>query len=283
LRFLPRKLEAYATYLSNDPYSMTQRHALTQSDGNLRMMKQKPTTQDSDSPTIGLGWQIAVSILVVLHVLAVLAEPLRFFSQSPVKFASEEARLLRMATGPYVDFMYLSHGYSFFAPNPGPSHLLECELVLISKDATSAEPSSIGRPAFVDANRNVSPQSSWRVFPNRKTDWPRLLYHRHFMLSEFYQTQFAPLSLTEQDKLAPAILETWKQDRQLYEQLQKSIQANLAQAYPDQVATLRRIEHALPSEVQILVERWKLTDPRLYLELSEGDAPATTPESMPKP
>lgn len=247
------------------------------------MIQQKQITKNSDSPTIGRGWQIAVSVLVLLHVLAVLAEPLRFFSQSPVKFASEEARLLRLATGAYVDFMYLSHGYSFFAPNPGPSHLLECELVPISNDVRMTEPSGGNRPVFVDANRNVSPQSNWRVFPNRKTDWPRLLYHRHFMLSEFFHTQFAPMSLAEQDKLAPAILETWKQDRQLYEQLQKSVRTNLAQAYPDQVPTLRRIEHALPSEVQILVERWKLTDPRLYLELAEGDAAATTPESMPKP
>lgn len=247
------------------------------------MNKQKTTTKDIHNPTFGRGWQIAVSVLVLLHVLAVLAEPLRFFSQSPVKFSSEEARLLRVTTGPYVDFMYLSHGYSFFAPNPGPSHLLECELIPNSNAADRGESIETNRPVFVDANRSVSPKSSWRVFPDRKSDWPRLLYHRHFMLSEFYQTQFAPVSIAEQEKLEPAILETWKQDRQLYEQLQTSIQSNLAQAYPDHTIALRRIEHALPSEVQILVDRWRLTDPRLYLELSEGNLPTPPQESMPKP
>lgn len=252
-------------------------------DSPLKMIKQKPIAKDGSSPTIGRGWQVAVSVLVLLHLLAVLAEPLRFFSQSPVKFSSEEARLLRVTTGRYVDFMYLSHGYSFFAPNPGPSHLLECELVPTSNAGDASGAAATSRPVFAGANRVVSPKSSWRVFPERKSDWPRLLYHRHFMLSEFYQTQFAPVSIAEQEKLEPAILETWKQDRQLYEQLQKSIQANLAQAYPDHTATLRRIEHALPSEVQILVDRWKLTDSRLYLELSEGNLPMPPQESMPKP
>jgi hypothetical protein len=219
------------------------------------MTNHKLTARNDDSPSIGRGWCFAISLFVVLHLLAVLAEPLRFFSRSPVKYASEEARLLRMATGPYVDFTYLSHGYSFFAPNPGPSHLLECEL----KD------------------------SRWRVFPDRKNDRPRLLYHRFFMLSEFYQTQFAPATLADQDKLDKETLTQWKQDREQYEQLQASIRANLAQGNSDQKVTLRRIEHILPSEYQILVDRWKLTDPRLYVELSEGDAIMPAPAPSPAP
>jgi hypothetical protein len=236
-----------------------------QHDHNAGVHPADQRTLDSTQPstyvssTISGKWMLAVSVFVGLHLLAVLAEPLRFFSRSPVKYASEEARLLRMATGPYVDFMYLSHGYSFFAPNPGPSHLLECE---------------------------VNSDSKWRVFPDRKDDWPRLLYHRFFMLSEFYNTQFAPATLAEQDKLDQDTLSQWKQDREQYEQLQASIRTNLAKDNPDHQATLRRIEHILPSEYQILVERWKLTDPRLYVELSEGDAPAPTqvpPESLPQP
>ncbi len=246
------------------------------------MTKHIPAKTDKNLPTIGRGWRVVISLLAVWQVLAVLAEPLRFFSQSPVKFASEEARLLRLATRPYSDFMYLSHGYSFFAPNPGPSHLLECEMRPNSNVAMDVRQANTGRPLSI-ANRQSSHESNWRIFPDGKQDWPRLFYHRHFMLSEFYHAQFAPAVLAEQEKLDAGIRDQWQQDRHLYEQLQKSIQTNLAQAYPNCTVSLRRIEHALPSEYQVLVERWKLTDPRLYVELLEGDTPMTSPESLPKP
>jgi hypothetical protein len=57
----------------------------------------------------------------------------------------------------------------------------------------------------------------------------------------------------------------------LYQKLQASIEGNLLRTKPDESLQLRRIEHALPSEYQVLGEGWKLTDPRLYLELSEGE------------
>lgn len=226
------------------------------------------------------NWRVLLSLAVVLHLLAVVAEPLRFFSASPVKFASEDARLLRLATQRYSDFMYLSHGYSFFAPNPGPSHLLECEIALNSNVDLAAEP-PLGRPAFLTASRELSKRSSWRVFPDRMQDRPRLIYHRFFMLSEFYHTQFAPATLAEQAKLDTAIVEQWKQDRQMYEQLQNSIVKNLEGKHANHKITLRRVEHALPSEYQIFEERWKLTDPRLFLVLPEGDAPASPERLLP--
>ncbi len=248
----------------------------------LTMTKQKMLGKDGRGHTMGRGLRFAISMLAVLHLLAVLAEPLRFFSQSPVKYAAEEARVLRMATGLYVDFMYLSHGYSFFAPNPGPSHLLECEMKPNLKSTSTTKTPNTGRPVVVDSRRTDSQDSRWRVFPDRKVDWPRLLYHRYFMLSEFYQSQFVPATLADQDKLDKDTLTEWTRDRQQYERLQESIRVNLSQTYPDQKTTLRRIEHILPSEYQILVDRWKLTDPRLYVELSEGDVTAAPIESLPK-
>ncbi|MDZ4848892.1 MAG: hypothetical protein SGI77_06335 [Pirellulaceae bacterium] len=229
---------------------------------------------------MGRNWRVFLSFAVVLHLLAVAAEPLRFFSASPVKFASEDARLLRMVTQRYSDFMYLSHGYSFFAPNPGPSHLLECEIAPNSNVDLAAEP-PLDRPAFANSSRELSKKSSWRVFPDRRQDRPRLLYHRFFMLSEFYHTHFAPATLAEQSKLDTAIVEQWKQDRRMYEQLQKSILANLEGKHLNHEISLRRVEHALPSEYQIFVDRWKMTDPRLYLVLPEGDASASPERLLP--
>lgn len=199
--------------------------------------------QDDALPTIkSIKWRIALSVLLALHVLAVVAEPLRFFSRSPVKSSSEEARLIRNSLGRYVDFMYLSHGYFFFAPNPGPAHLLEIQI----------EPS-----------RTL-------LWPDRKQQWPRLLYHRHFMLTEFYHTLFAPASLEGEAALDQQLLERWRADRDLYERLQASIRNNISKQHADRTVKLRRIEHALPTEEQVLQNGWSLTDPRLYSEIPEG-------------
>lgn len=66
---------------------------------------------------------------------------------------------------PYLQLLYLNHGYRFFAPNPGPSTLLGWTLEFADGHAEQGE------------------------IPHR-TIWPRLYYHRHFMLTEFLN--FAP-------------------------------------------------------------------------------------------
>jgi hypothetical protein len=234
-------------------------------------------------PTIPRNARIALSVLAVFQILSVAAEPLRFFTQSPVKFAAEDARWLRWLTGAYVDFMYLSHGYSFFAPNPGPSHLLECEIIPRGPTADGRAVHSTGRPVVAKDGQAMQGTSSWRVFPDRRNDRPRLLYHRYFMLSEFYQTQFAPASLADAAQLEANVLERWKEDRRRYTQLQDSIRENLSMKYPDHTIIMRRIEHGLPSEYQILVDGWKLTDLRLYVELAEGEPPTGIQEKLPPP
>jgi hypothetical protein len=65
---------------------------------------------------------------------------------------------------PYLDVLSLGNGYRFFAPEPGPSHLVRYEATL--DDGTLEQ----------------------GVFPNRDIHRPRLLYHRYFMLSEFMNT-----------------------------------------------------------------------------------------------
>jgi hypothetical protein len=210
----------------------------------------------TEPPRLGKVLRVGISLAVVLHLLAVFAEPYRFFSQSSVKPGSEEALWLRRSLAPYVEFMYLSHGYSFFAPNPGPSHLLL---------ATFGTPS---------ANGDYHPYlttSTQRVMPDRQHDRPRLLYHRYFMLAEFYHNLFAPKALADLEQLEPALRTRWEEDLRLYQKLQASIEGNLLRTKPEQKLQLRRIEHALPSEYQVLGEGWKLTDPRLYLELPEGE------------
>lgn len=60
---------------------------------------------------------------------------------------------------PYLDLLYLNHGYSFFAPEPGPSYIMRYEV--------HQEDGSVVRGRL----------------PDLEEYWPRLLYHRYFMLA----------------------------------------------------------------------------------------------------
>lgn len=96
-----------------------------------------------------------VSVLLMLHLVAIASAPL---AMEP---ASLPAQKVFGFFRPYLDAAYLNHGYHFFAPEPGPSHLIRYEL------------------AFSDGHMENG------VFPNPVEQRPRLNYHRHFMLSEF--------------------------------------------------------------------------------------------------
>lgn len=104
-----------------------------------------------------------VSLLVILHVGAVFLGP---FSTPPQ--TSDLAMSWARACQPYLDALSLSNGYRFFAPEPGPSHLVRYELTLA--DGSTRE----------------------GTFPDRNEHKPRLLYHRYFMLSEFLNTLSNP-------------------------------------------------------------------------------------------
>jgi hypothetical protein len=98
-----------------------------------------------------LRW--AVNLWLVFHISAIIVAPLSVAPSSD---------LIQSAWGffqPYLQLLYLNHGYHFFAPEPGESTLL----------------------AFA-AERADGTVVSGRI-PNR-TIVPRLLYHRHFMLTE---------------------------------------------------------------------------------------------------
>ncbi|MCE9605765.1 MAG: hypothetical protein K8U03_12795 [Planctomycetia bacterium] len=112
------------------------------------------------SPWVRAG----VSLLLVYHLAAVLLEPLA----TPPHFVgppSEIPELLRPKFRAYATALSLDHAYKFFAPDPGESHLIRYDL------------------HFADGTKRVG--RAEQGFPDRKRDWPRLLYHRYFMLTEF--------------------------------------------------------------------------------------------------
>lgn len=111
-----------------------------------------------------------VSLVIGLHLLGVMVAPITV----PPRFEGEPSIIgakLKEVYLPYMTALYLDHSYKFFAPNPGDSHLLRYDLY------------------FADGAKQVNRDD--QILPDRFHHWPRLLYHRHFMLTEFVN-DFAP-------------------------------------------------------------------------------------------
>lgn len=200
-------------------------------------------------------WKGVLSLLVMLQVLAVTAEPFRFFTRSP-RGTSPAADPVRNLLGPYVEFAYLNHGYFFFAPEPGPSHLIDCKLT------------------------DDDGQESTLRFPDRTLQWPRLLYHRHFMLTEnLHQLWVPPLAADIPD---PTVASDWQAERKRYTLIRSSMEDHLKHRYGAKRATIERVEHRLPSDEEVFGQKLKLTDPSLYFTLPDsGPEPPTPPAGGP--
>lgn len=97
---------------------------------------------------------LLVNVWLVYHLFAIIAAPA---SVAPSSRLQQESWRL---AGPYLQSLYLNHGWHYFSPEPGRSTLLAYTL------------------EFPDGT-----QQSGRL-PNRQIQ-PRLLYHRYFMLTEF--------------------------------------------------------------------------------------------------
>ena len=187
--------------------------------------------------------KVVVSILVALHVFAVFAAP----CASPPPASDTWQRIsgrLGERDGiltPYLRAAYLNHGYRFFAPNPGPSHLVRYEIDVQSGATIQGE------------------------FPDPEEYYPRLLYHRMFMLSETAFNLADPV-LTPPDTSLLSATEKLAYERQY------AIQLAAADALANSIA--RRLlhdndgirvrlylrTHALPEP------RQRLDDERLYSE-----------------
>lgn len=129
------------------------------------------TAASPPSPIVWNRWLRAlVSLAIVWHLVGVMVAPLSV----PPRFEGRESVLgaqLKQFYTPYITALYLNHAYKFFAPNPGDSHLVRYDLY------------------FADGTKKIAAEE--QTFPDRFRHWPRLLYHRHFMLTEFIN-DFAP-------------------------------------------------------------------------------------------
>ena len=227
-------------------------------------------TEDSDCPEAGPRWslrtRLIASALILFQVTAVFWPPFTFAgsfgngSSSP--FADGVMSWLR----PYASLMFLDHGYFFFAPNPGPAHLVRFKV------------------EFADGRKPVE-----GTFPDKQEYRPRLFYHRHFMLAEALydayippeapQTPPLPARLTEaerqelkaeQEQALAAQTVFWKNRRERYEQLRKSFEDHLLDKYGGSKVTIIRVEHLIPLPDQFKRGGKRLDLPESYENLPEG-------------
>jgi hypothetical protein len=206
----------------------------------------------------------AISGLLVLHLAAISLPPLMFQSGG-----SEIVATLLQPITPYCEFLYLDRGYAFFAPDPGPSHLIQAAVT--QRDDSRTE----------------------TMYPDRQQQWPRLLYHRHFMLAEYlteiYQPPGPPSELVEVDQLAA---EEWARLRLRYEHVRQSMVDHLSHENGGKPVAVRRIEHLIPNAYEYQNSDIELSDPLLYQIMfdrpivvsgSNSGQPVGPPEAIPAP
>lgn len=195
------------------------------------MMRVVPSSQNTDEPanqSPGTVWSARarwlVSIALVWHLIGLVVGPI----SSPPSILGDRLQSIYM---PYLQAAYLNHGYKFFGPDPGPSHLVRYVVEL--PDGKRLE----------------------QTFPDHKLHWPRLFYHRHFMLSEFIVALAGPYDERfdwEGQPLSPG-----------QEAYIASYGHHLLAKYGAKRVTLYLVEHRLPSPQEVL-DGMRLNDSRLY-------------------
>ncbi len=126
-----------------------------------------------------------------------------------------------------------------FSPNPGPSHLFHYTLTL---------PDGTTRRGY---------------FPNREEHWPRLLYHRYFMLSEQANALLPGDPTRDETEPLPA------EDYARFDSLANSYAAHLLNTNDANRIHWRLVRHLIPLAEDVAAGR-SLTDERLYETLRSG-------------
>lgn len=132
--------------------------------GGAAATPEQPATQ-----LLPVWARVALSIVLTIHVVAIFTGPWAVFRPRVPAGQPRPDQLLLAgdfgnALDPYIQIAGLGNGYRFFAPQPGPSHLIRYEID--TKEGTTIKGD----------------------FPNRNENKPRLLYHRYFMLTEFVES-----------------------------------------------------------------------------------------------
>jgi hypothetical protein len=192
-------------------------------------MVPRDSTRDASakSPPLSSAVRYVASAAILLHVFTVFVGPFSLGPPSPL------ALELRNLVRPYLEMTgRTDHGYRFFASQPGPSHLIRWRVEYDD-----------GRPALEGR------------LPDRQVHWPRLYYHRHFMLTEFLNVVSVPHEPPQDSEPGTPEYELWKQERETLgrvgEAYTRSYARHLLQRHSGQRVTLWGQTRRLPTTQQV--------------------------------
>jgi hypothetical protein len=180
-----------------------------------------PARRANGRPSLAV--RIAVSAILVFHLFAVFIAPMSVPPSSNLIMDIAQGTSLQL----YLDALYINHGYAFFAPDPGSGKLVRWEVM--------------------NAQGAVIKQGE---FPNSKEQWPRLWYHRHFMLAD-------QLGLGVEDERDPNL---WKR------KFLEAYARHILRESDGEMVRVRYIEH-VPLDPKLALQGAKLDDPSTYKQV----------------
>lgn len=164
--------------------------------------------------------KLIITSLIVVHLLAIVLPPLSFQARGRSGVSPFIGRLVAPIEA-YCQFLYLNRGYAFFAPDPGPSHLIQVRV------------------------QDTEGHDEEMFYPDINRQWPRLLYHRYFMLAEYLNEVYRP-SVESGSEYSQEELGILRKDREKYDLIRNSYSLHLQNVHGGKQVSLRRIEHLLP-------------------------------------
>jgi hypothetical protein len=168
---------------------------------------------DPAGPPVPRALRLPLSLLILAYFAAVIIAPL---SGPPP--ASDLSQAMLQPFRPLLGALYLGHGYRFFAPDPGPGHSIRW---------------TVTRPDGSTLSGTT---------PDAAGDWPRLLYHRRFMVAEKISGLVPP----------PFVPDDVRQEaRGDWLPLVKGVAAHLLDTHGGEQITLEMVEHYLPGPEEV--------------------------------
>jgi hypothetical protein len=200
-----------------------------------------PPPENTISPTLKRVLSCAILFYLCVLILGPLSNPV----------GSEHlTRPIAEKVSPIHRALFLGHGYRFFAPDPGPSHLVEYKIT--KQDGSILE----------------------GLFPDRNDDsnaFPRLQYHRWFMLSETIWTEHS-LTPNESDfRVRLMQLERLATEKQIagHHKIASRMRADIEQQKKSYANTRQRIDDLVESVAKNLLEMHGGTRVELFVRERE--------------
>lgn len=185
-----------------------------------------PETKTALSPTLKRVISCALLFYLAVLILGPLSNPVG--SDHLTRPLAKKVDLLHRA-------LFLGHGYRFFGPDPGPSHLVEFEIT--KTDGTTIK----GK------------------FPDRddsSTNFPRLLYHRWFMLSESIWAEHSMTPIESDFQGQQKRLEQLAMEKTIagHRQIASRIRADMAEQKRSYESARKRIDELVRAVARNLLE-----------------------------